>query len=88
VAALGRGISVLLVETSEVIASLTRAEVSQDSPLDKSLGPIADHLISRSDVDASRIAAYGDGVASIYATRIAVEDCRIAAAVCDGGLWV
>jgi len=46
-----------------------------------------DHLWDRSDVDGSRLAIYGIGLGGAYATQCAARDRRIAAAVCDGGLW-
>ncbi|WFU71215.1 hypothetical protein [Bradyrhizobium sp. CB2312] len=46
-----------------------------------------DYLSARSDVDAARIGVYGEGLSAALATDFAVFDHRIAAAVCDGGLW-
>ena len=46
-----------------------------------------DYLVTRADVDPDRIAIYGDGVGAAYATQAAKHDGRLAAAVCDGGLW-
>ncbi|QDW37793.1 alpha/beta hydrolase [Bradyrhizobium sp. KBS0727] len=51
------------------------------------IGHWIDHLWDRSDVDGSRLAIYGIGLGGAYATRYAARDRRIAAAVCDGGLW-
>jgi dienelactone hydrolase len=51
------------------------------------IGYWIDHLWDRSDVDGSRLAIYGIGLGGAYATRCAARDNRIAAAVCDGGLW-
>jgi dienelactone hydrolase len=51
------------------------------------IGHWIDHLLDRSDVDSSRLAVYGIGLGGTYATRFASRDRRIAAAVCDGGLW-
>ncbi|MCK1716520.1 alpha/beta hydrolase [Bradyrhizobium sp. 141] len=45
-----------------------------------------DYLEARSDVDSRRIAIYGEGTSACYASRLALSDRRIAAAVCDGGL--
>lgn len=87
-AAADKGMSLLLVEMSDI----------QDHPPGKPLetGTITselrlsccvDYLVSRADVDAGRIAVHGNGLAASYATRLAIYDDRIAAAVCDGGLW-
>ena len=45
-----------------------------------------DYLEARPDVDAQRIAIYGEGAGATQASRLALTDRRIAAAVCDGGL--
>lgn len=46
-----------------------------------------DYLSLRPDVDSTRIGVYGEGLSAILATDFALSDSRIAAAVCDGGLW-
>ncbi|MET4483638.1 hypothetical protein [Bradyrhizobium sp. F1.13.3] len=46
-----------------------------------------DYLSARSDVDPTRIAIYGEASSAGLATNFAVSDRRVAAAVCDGGLW-
>jgi hypothetical protein len=45
-----------------------------------------DYLEARAGVDPLRIAIYGEGAGAKHASRLAVSDRRIAAAVCDGGL--
>jgi hypothetical protein len=45
-----------------------------------------DYLEARPDVDPRRIGIYGEGVGAAHASRLALSDRRIAAAVCDGGL--
>lgn len=45
-----------------------------------------DYLEARPDVDARRIAVYGEGAGAAHASRLAFSDRRIAAAVCDGGV--
>ena len=79
-AAVGRGMSLLVVDGSEL----------SDHPTFKSdilLGCCVDYLSDRSDVDRCRIGVYGEGMAAVEATSLASSDRRIAAAVCDGGLW-
>lgn len=51
------------------------------------LSSCLDYLSARSDVDAARIGVYGEGMSAALATDFAVSDRRLAAAVCDGGLW-
>lgn len=46
-----------------------------------------DHLSARPGVDATRVGVFGEGLAAILATDFAASDPRVAAAVCDGGLW-
>lgn len=45
-----------------------------------------DYLEARPDVDPERIGIYGEGAGAAHASRLALSDRRIAAAVCDGGL--
>ncbi|WP_368367101.1 alpha/beta hydrolase [Bradyrhizobium commune] len=45
-----------------------------------------DYLEARGDIDPRRIAVYGEGAGASHASRLAVLDRRIAAAVCDGGI--
>lgn len=46
-----------------------------------------DYLSLRPDVDTTRIGVYGEGRSAVLATDFALSDSRIAATVCDGGLW-
>jgi dienelactone hydrolase len=82
------GYSVLLVD---VIGSGTGIKdtniVGPVVEVEDVIGHWIDHLWDRSDVDGSRLAIYGIGLGGAYATRFAARDSRIAAAVCDGGLW-
>ena len=45
-----------------------------------------DYLEARPDVDSQQIAVYGEGAAASHASRLALVDRRMAAAVCDGGI--
>lgn len=45
-----------------------------------------DYLQARPDVDPQRIAIYGEGTGANHASRLALSNRGIAAAVCDGGL--
>lgn len=51
------------------------------------LSSCLDYLSAHHEVDASRIGIYGEGLSAALATDFALADRRIAAAVCDGGLW-
>ncbi|MGY3146497.1 hypothetical protein ACVWYQ_003496 [Bradyrhizobium sp. USDA 3397] len=79
-AAAHRGMSVLAVTYDDV--SDNRRGHSNEI-----LSCCLDYLSTRDDVDATRIGVYGDGMAAALATDLAVSDSRVAAAVCDGGLW-
>lgn len=74
-----RGMSILIISHSDV----SRQSRGQSEILSSCL----DYLASRADVDASRIGVYGEGLSAILATDFASSDQRVAAAVCDGGLW-
>lgn len=51
------------------------------------LSDCLDYLSVRPDVDARRVGVYGEGSSAGLATEFAASDHRLAAAVCDGGLW-
>lgn len=85
-AATGKGAALFLIEMSEIEdapglhhAGLVTAEMR--------LADCIDYLASRGDVDDTNIAVWGDGLAGAIATRLAISDERVRAAVCDGGLW-
>jgi len=48
---------------------------------------LVDYLLERGDIDGNRIAVIGDGGTSSWVTRGVAFDRRLAAAVCDGGIW-
>lgn len=76
---LGRGTSVLVVSHYAVSDRRGQAKLILSSCLD--------YLSARPGVDATRIGIYGEGLSAALATDLALSDRRIAAAVCDGGLW-
>lgn len=78
--AVGRGMSVLVISHADVA---NRARGESEVVLSHCL----DYLSVRSDVDSSRIGVYGDGLSAPLATDFAAFDRRVAAAVCDGGVW-
>ncbi|MFG3594740.1 alpha/beta hydrolase family protein [Bradyrhizobium sp. RDI18] len=75
-----RAMSVLVV-SHEDVAHHSRAESKI------LLSHCLDHLSARPDVDSNRIGVYGDGLSAALATDFAAYDNRIAAAVCDAGIW-
>jgi dienelactone hydrolase len=55
--------------------------------LETAIGAVVDYLVARPDVDSSQIAIIGDGSSSSFVARGAALDDRLAAAVCDAGIW-
>src|SRR4051812_47640717 len=55
--------------------------------LETAIGCCVDYLEGRDEIDQNRIAVLGDRPGSSFVARGVAEDHRIAAAVCDGGLW-
>lgn len=80
-AVVGRGISVLVVSHDD----LSNNWRGQANVL---LSCCLDYLSGRPDVDASRIGVSGEGLSAVLATDFALADRRVAAAVCDAGLWI
>jgi hypothetical protein len=78
-AACCRSVSLLLVDVGDPSA---RRSFKPEHLLQRWL----DYLEVRPDVDPRRIAIYGEGTGAVHASRVALSDRRIAAAVCDGGL--
>jgi len=76
----GRRMSVLVISHDDV----SNHSHSQPEIL---LSCCLDYLSVRPDVDATRIGLYGEGLSAVLATDFAASDRRLAAAVCDGGLW-
>ncbi|MCK1569481.1 hypothetical protein IVB08_37235 [Bradyrhizobium sp. 173] len=77
---LGRAISILVV---------SHDDVSNQPPGASKffLSSCLDFLSVQDNVDPTRIGVYGEGLSAVIATDFAAEDTRVAAAVCDGGLW-
>lgn len=76
----GRGMSLLVVSHDDVSNHWRgRSQMLLSSCLD--------YLSVRLDVDATRIGVYGEGLSAALASDFAASDRRVAAAVCDGGLW-
>jgi dienelactone hydrolase len=55
--------------------------------IETSISCWVDYLSSRRDVDAERIAIFGDSLGASFASRAAGLDHRLSAAVCDAGIW-
>lgn len=62
-------------------------QVLQRRDLESSIAGAMDYLETRSDVDVDRVAIVADRWGSSFVTRAVLQEPRLAAAVCDGGLW-
>ncbi|MCK1668922.1 hypothetical protein [Bradyrhizobium sp. 153] len=79
-ATFNRKLSLLIISHDDLLHD-SRHEVNMQ------LSSCLEYLSARPDVDPDRIGVYGDGISSALATDFAASDSRVAAAVCDGGLW-
>src|SRR4051794_21558997 len=59
----------------------------QRHDLEGSIASVMDYLEQRRDVDFDRVAIVADGWGSSFVARAVLQEPRLAAAVCDGGLW-
>ncbi|QOZ09284.1 S9 family peptidase [Bradyrhizobium sp. CCBAU 51765] len=55
--------------------------------LESAIPGVMDYLETRGDVDFARIGIIADGWGSSFVSRAVLQEPRLAAAVCDGGLW-
>lgn len=55
--------------------------------LESAIPAVMDYLETRRDVDFDRVAIVADGWGSSFVARAVLQEPRLAAAVCDGGLW-
>lgn len=77
---IGRDLSVLVISYDDV----SNCSWGQSEAL---LSHCLDYLSGRPETDGTRIGVYGEGLSAALATEFAASDRRVAAAVCDGGLW-
>jgi len=82
-----RDMSLLAVDLLGADGGLRFGEVVGRPDLETAVGSMLDYLLTRDDVDENRIAVFGDGAASSFVARGIASDDRLAAAVCDGGIW-
>lgn len=81
--ALGRGMSLLLVDLPGQGATLRRQRLTARHDTEVPVTACVDWLLARGDVDPSRIGLYGASLGGHYATRAAAREPRIACAVAD-----
>jgi dienelactone hydrolase len=82
-----RGMSLLAVDLLGPDGGLHFGELVGRPDLETAVGSVLDYLLTRKDVDETRIAILGDGGGSSFVARGIAMDQRLAAAVCDGGVW-
>lgn len=82
-----RGLALLAVDLWGEGSDDCLADVIGDPDVETVLQRAVDHLLQRDDIDASRTAALADAWGSSFVARCVAAEPRIAAAVCDGGLW-
>lgn len=82
-----RGLSLLLVDLPGQGVRCKDDRVSGRYDIETAISTWLDYLTERGDVDAGKIAVFGDGLGAPFATRGASFDDRFAAAVCDAGIW-
>lgn len=85
--ALERGLSMLAIDLLGVRSDDFLEDLVKRSDLDSFLSPVVDYLLSRDDVDGRGILVLADGWGSSLVARSVASEPRVAAAVCDGGLW-
>ena len=82
-----RGMSLLAVDLLGPDGGLHFGGLVGRPDLETAVGSVLDYLLTRKDVDETRIAILGDGGGSSFVARGIAMDQRLAAAVCDGGVW-
>ena len=82
-----RGLSMLAVDLLGGQGDDFLEQIVRRRDIETSISAIVDYLSSRSDVDFTRVAILADGWSSSFVARAVVHEPRLAAAVCDGGLW-
>jgi hypothetical protein len=82
-----RGMSLLAVDLLGDDGGARFHEIVGRSDLETAVGSVVDYLVARDDVDENRIAIVNDAGSSSFVARGVALDRRLAAAVCDGGIW-
>jgi dienelactone hydrolase len=84
--ALERGYQVLIFDGPGQQSMLFERDIPFRHDWEKVLTPVVDFLVSRDDVDASRLALYGVSQAGYWVPRALAFEHRFAAAIADGGV--
>jgi len=82
-----RGISVLMIDGPGQGGTLRRQRVPTRPDYEVPIGRCIDYLVTRKDVDTSRIAVCGSSLGGYYAARAGCYEHRLAAAISHGAIW-
>src|SRR5262245_33267786 len=82
-----RGLALLALDVLGEGGDGRLSEVFGLPELEAVISRAVDYLAARNDVDSRRIAVLADGWGSSFVARGVAAEPRIAAAVCDGGIW-
>lgn len=85
--ALQRGISVLMIDGPGQGGTLRRHRIPTRPDYEVPIGRCIDYLLTRRDVDPSRIAVCGSSLGGYYAARAGAMEPRLAAAISHGAIW-
>ena len=82
-----RGMALLAVDLLGGGSADAFEQIVGHAELERAIPAIIDYVVSRPDIDRQRVAILGDAWGSSFVARGIARDRRLAAAVCDGGLW-
>ncbi len=85
--ALQRGISVLMIDGPGQGGTLRRHKIRTRPDYEVPIGKCVDYLLTRKDVDPSRLAVCGSSLGGYYAARAGAMERRLAAAISHGAIW-
>jgi len=85
--AVQRGIAVLMVDGPGQGGTLRRHKIPTRHDYEVPVGRCIDYLLTRNDVDASRIAVSGSSLGGYYSARAGSKEHRLAACISHGAIW-
>jgi pimeloyl-ACP methyl ester carboxylesterase len=85
--ALQRGISVLMIDGPGQGGTLRRQKIPNRPDYEVPIGRCVDYLLTRADVDPTRIAVCGSSLGGYYAARAGSREPRLAACISHGAIW-
>jgi dienelactone hydrolase len=85
--AVQRGIAVLMVDGPGQGGTLRRHKVPSRYDYEVPVGRCIDYLLTRKDIDPSRIAVSGSSLGGYYSARAGSKEHRLAACISHGAIW-